>query len=68
MYKEKFAKILKELIGDRSVTSIAKQIGMHHQTLQRYINCEREIAIENLVKIADYFGEDIDVLIGRKEY
>lgn len=68
MYKEKFAERLKELIGDESVNSVAKKIGIPQQTLSRYLLCQREIGIENLCKIADYFGEDLDILTGRKDY
>lgn len=68
MYREKFAERLKELIGDESVNSVAKKIGIPQQTLSRYLHCQREIGIENLCKIADYFGEDLDILSGRKEY
>lgn len=68
MYKEKFAKQLKELIGEESISSIAKKIGINQQTLSRYLLCQREISIENLCKIADFFNEDLDFLVGRKEY
>lgn len=67
MYAEKFAERFKELIGETSVSSIAKQIGIPQQTLSRYLLCQREIGIENLCKIADFFGEDLDVLTGRKD-
>ncbi len=68
MYTEKFAKNLKEMIGDESISSVARKIGMPQQTLSRYLLCQREIGLENLAKIADYFNEDIDVLIGRRKY
>ena len=61
-----FSENLKSLIGDKSVSSVAKAIGIPQQTLQRYVNCEREIKLDYLIKIADYFDEDIDWLIGRK--
>ena len=67
-YKEKFAEKLKELIGNESVSSIAKKIGINQQTLSRYLLCQREIGLENLCKIADYFQEDLDFLAGRKDY
>ncbi len=68
MYVEKFAKVLRELIGEKSVSSVAKKIGIPQQTLSRYLLCEREIGLENLCKIADFFGEDLDVLTGRKDF
>ena len=68
MYIEKFAKRLRELLGEESVSSLAKKIGIPQQTLSRYILCQREIGLENLCKIADYFNEDLDYLTGRKDY
>lgn len=65
-YMEIFAKNLKILIGDRTVSSFARQIGIPQQTISRYLLCQREITLENLCKIADFFDEDIDSLIGRK--
>lgn len=66
-YKKNFAMNLKLLIGDMSVNEFSKRIGIPQQTLSRYLLCQREITLENLCKIADYFEEDIDVLIGRKQ-
>ena len=63
-----FANNLKELIGDMSVNEFSKKVGIPQQTLSRYINMQREITLDNLCKIADYFDEDIDVLLGRKNY
>jgi len=68
MYRERLAENLKVLIGNRSVNQVAKEMGMHQKTLYRYVIAEQEVGLENLVKIADYFNESIDVLIGRKEY
>lgn len=68
MYQEKFAKRLKELIGNESVSSVAKKIGINQQTLSRYLLCQREIGLENLCKIADFFHEELDYIVGRKEY
>ena len=63
-----FAQNLKDLIGDMSVSEFARKIDIPQQTISRYLLCQREITLENLCKIADYFNEDIDFLIGRKEY
>ncbi len=68
MYIEKFAERLKELIGEESISSVAKKIGINQQTLSRYLLCQREIGLENLCRIADYFHEDLDFLTGRKDY
>ena len=65
-YKKTFAKNLKYLIGNISVNQFSKDIGIPQQTISRYLLCQREISVYNLCKIADYFNEDIDVLLGRK--
>lgn len=63
-----FAQNLKQLIGNMSISEFAKKVDIPQQTISRYLLGQREITITNLYKIADYFDEDIDVLIGRKEY
>lgn len=68
MYVKKFAERLKELIGEKSISSVAKKIKIPQQTLSRYLLCQREIGLENLCKIADYFEEDLDYLTGRKNF
>ena len=63
-----FAQNLKLLIGETSVSEFARKVDIPQQTISRYLLCQREISLTNLCKIADYFDEEIDVLIGRKEY
>lgn len=63
-----FSKNLKMLIGETSVSEFAKKVGIPQQTISRYLLCQREISLTNLCKIADYFDESIDFLIGRKDY
>ena len=63
-----FAQNLKQLIGEDSISEFAKKVNIPQQTISRYLLCQREITISNLCKIADYFNEDIDVLIGRKDF
>lgn len=67
-YKTEFSKNLRALLGEMSINEFSKRIGIPQQTLSRYLHCQREITLANLIKIADYFNEDIDYLIGRKEY
>ena len=64
---KKFAENLKSLIGKMSVSEFAKKIDIPQQTISRYLLCQREITLTNLCKIADYFDEDIDYLLGRKD-
>lgn len=59
---------LKELMGTMTVSELARKVDIPQPTLSRYLLCRREITLENLIKLADFFGEDIDVLLGRKEY
>lgn len=68
MYSQKFAENLRQLIGQKSISRVAKEIGIPQQTLSRYILKQREIGIENLCKLADYFDVSVDYLVGRKEY
>ncbi len=68
MYIKKFAERLKELIGNKSISQVAKEVGIPQQTLSRYLLCQREIKLENLIKLANYFNEDLDYLTGRKDY
>lgn len=67
-YVAVFAARLKELIGDRPISQIAREVGIPQQTISRYLRCQREISLTYLCRIADYFGEDIDFLLGRKDY
>ena len=62
-----FSKNLKYLMGDMSVSEFARRVDIPQQTISRYLLCQREITLTNLCKIADYFGEEIDFLIGRRE-
>jgi transcriptional regulator with XRE-family HTH domain len=61
-----FAQNLKLLIGDMSISEFSRKVDIPQQTISRYLLCQREISLTNLCKIADYFDEDIDFLIGRK--
>lgn len=67
-YREIFAENLKYLIGDISISEFSRRVGIPQQTISRYLHCQREISVEYLCRIADYFHEDIDVLLGRKQF
>lgn len=68
MYMKSFADRLKELIGKESISSVAKKVDISQQTLSRYLLCQREIGLENLCKLANYFGESLDYLTGRIDF
>lgn len=67
-YLEVFAHNLSALMGEMSISEFAKKVNIPQPTISRYLLCQREISLKNLIKIADFFSEDIDFLIGRKEY
>ncbi len=67
-YTHIFAERLAELMGDISVSEFARRVHIPQQTIWRYLHCQREITVENLCKIADYFDESIDFLLGRTSY
>ena len=62
-----FAQNLKNLIGEMSISEFARRVNIPQQTISRYLLCQREVSLRNLIAIADQFGEDIDYLIGRKD-
>lgn len=69
-FLQTFAKNLRELINAEGITvnEFAKRVDIPQPTISRYLLCKREISLSNLLKIADYFQEDLDVLLGRKLY
>lgn len=62
-----FSENLKVLIGDMSISEFARKVDIPQQTISRYLLCQREVTITNLCKIADYFNEELDFLLGRKD-
>ena len=63
-----FSQNLKSLIEDMSISEFSRKVNIPQQTISRYLLCQREITLTNLCKIADFFDEEIDFLIGRKDY
>ncbi|MCI9009865.1 MAG: helix-turn-helix transcriptional regulator [Clostridia bacterium] len=64
----RLARNLKEFMGDMSLSTLSEEVNIPQPTLSRYLQCKRQITLENLIKLADYFDVDIDILIGRKDY
>ena len=67
-YMKNLSDNLKELMGDMSTKERAKRVNIPQPTLSRYLSCKRQITLDNLIILADYFDTDIDILIGRKDY
>ncbi|MCH5143021.1 MAG: helix-turn-helix transcriptional regulator [Clostridiales bacterium] len=67
-YMQRLSENLKDLMGEMSVTELSEKVKIPQPTLSRYLLCQRQITLDNLVILADYFNVDIDILIGRKDY
>ena len=67
-YMQTLSRNMKELMGKMTISELARKVDIPQPTLSRYLLCKREITLENLIKIADFFNEDIDILIGRRDY
>jgi putative transcriptional regulator len=58
--KEKIAKILVTLRGDRSREEVAKALGISVSALQMYENAKRVPKDEIKLKIANYYGVPVE--------
>ena len=67
-YMQSLSENLKELMGDMTVSELAEKVNIPQPTLSRYLLCQRQITLDNLITLSDYFNVDIDILIGRKDY
>ncbi len=65
--KDIFAKKIKDLRvdSDMSQTEVAKFLGISQRAYSHYEKADREISLDSLVQIADYFNVSIDYLLGR---
>ena len=50
---------------DISQYALAKKLGISQSTICNWLNEKKEPSIESLWKLADYFGESVDYIIGR---
>jgi len=68
--RKEFAIRLKILMEEKNIScyKLGKELGIAQQSISRYLNCERTITIDILIKIADYFNEDLNWLVGRYNY
>lgn len=64
-----FAERLKLLREERNLTLIelSEQTGVGVSTLSQYENCQREVKINNLLKLMVFFDVDADWLIGMSD-
>lgn len=47
--------------------ALAKKLGISQSTISNWLNGKKEPSIESLWKLADYFGESVDYIIGRAQ-
>ncbi len=64
------AERLKDLMDEQNLNQVAlaKKIGVKQNTISAWLLKKKEPCITSLWLVADYFGVDIDYLVGRKEY
>lgn len=55
-------------VNHKSISEIAREIGIRRSTLHNYRNRKLLPSAETLLKIADYFGVSTDYLLGREGY
>lgn len=64
----KFSDMLDSLMFEHEInaTQLANAVGIDPTCIMRYLHCKRTPSVENLVKLADYFGCTTDFLLGRE--
>ena len=66
----KIGKNLKELRKYKCLTQddVAKVLNISRQAYCRYENDQRELSLEMLCRLADFYEETTDSILGRKQY
>ena len=61
---------LKFLRKERNLTQedVAKVLNITRQAYNRYENDQRELSLDMLCKLADFYEETTDSILGRKQY
>lgn len=49
-------------------TQLAEKIGVKQNTVSAWLLNKKQPSIHSLWLLADYFGVDIDYIVGRKDY
>lgn len=67
--KKIIAKRVKDLRKQNNVTqkTLAEYLGIAEVSYQRFEYGTSSLKLENLVKLADYFGVSLDYLVGRTD-
>ena len=66
---KKFSEILVDLIQKRQINDlrVAKDLKLSSSRISDWRNGHRFPTVENLIKLADYFGVSTDYLLGRTD-
>jgi len=69
MIKIIVAERIRELMKVEGISqyALAKELGISQSTICNWLNGKKEPSIESLWKIADFFGETIDYVVGRED-
>lgn len=67
MYSKRFSERLNDILFDKNLDELAKKLGVALSSIYYWKSGEREIALSNLVALADHFEISIEYLIGRSE-
>lgn len=64
-----FAERLQELMKEQGLNQVklAERVGLKQNTISAWLLKKKEPSLTSLWLVADYFGVDIDYLIGRKD-
>ena len=70
MIKIVFSENLKEFMKERNLNQLqlSKKIGVAHSAVSAWLSGKKEPSITSLWLLADFFGTDIDTLVGRKDF
>jgi len=63
MFKERFIELLQNTTGYR----VSKATGIPDSRISQWKNHDELPSVENLMKLADYFGVSTDYLLGRTD-
>ena len=68
MIKIIVAERIRELMKVEGISqyALAKKLGISQSTICNWLNGKKEPSIESLWKLADFFGETIDYIVGRE--
>ncbi|MCL2556317.1 MAG: helix-turn-helix transcriptional regulator [Firmicutes bacterium] len=66
--RERFSLTLKELIGDKSILSFSKIVGIPQTTINSWIIKTTSPSVEHLFRLAKHFDCSVDYLVELKDY